>query len=192
MGSANRLKLGLFGANCSSGRGHHGTRALVRELARLRQTGADGGPSRDRIHAAERTLEGIWRRHRLPGRDMGDGGLSLRPLSQDQAAHCVRNRAPAAARATDRRQRVRHRRSSWRRALRPRSRVLLERRGIRDVRRATLRDHETRYDYAQEWLDIVKLARSQHEEFDFDGRFFKLKGVRAALKPYGWRGRWRS
>jgi dimethylsulfone monooxygenase len=52
---------------------------------------------------------------------------------------------------------------------------------------ATLRDHEARYEYAQEWLDIVKLAWSSHEEFDFDGRFTKLKGVRAKPKPFGGR-----
>ena len=42
---------------------------------------------------------------------------------------------------------------------------------------ATLRDHETRYEYAQEWLDVIKLAWSprQCEDFDFDGRFIKLR-----------------
>jgi dimethylsulfone monooxygenase len=50
---------------------------------------------------------------------------------------------------------------------------------------ATLRDHEARYAYAQEWLDIVKLAWSTCEDFDFDGSFFTLKGVRAKPKPYG-------
>jgi len=50
---------------------------------------------------------------------------------------------------------------------------------------ATLRDHEARYEYAQEWLDIVKLAWSPRENFDFDGHFFKLQGVRAKPKPYG-------
>jgi dimethylsulfone monooxygenase len=50
---------------------------------------------------------------------------------------------------------------------------------------ATLRDHEARYVYAQEWLDIVKLAWSPHEDFDFAGQFFNLKGVRAKPKPYG-------
>ena len=50
---------------------------------------------------------------------------------------------------------------------------------------ATLRDHETRYHYAQEWLDVIKLAWSPRDEFDFDGRFIKLKGVRAKPKPYG-------
>jgi FMNH2-dependent dimethyl sulfone monooxygenase len=50
---------------------------------------------------------------------------------------------------------------------------------------ATLRDHEERYAYAQEWLDVVKLAWSPREDFDFDGRYFSLKGVRAKPKPYG-------
>jgi len=50
---------------------------------------------------------------------------------------------------------------------------------------ATLRDHEARYEYAQEWLDIVKLAWSPCEDFDFDGSFFKLRSVRAKPKPYG-------
>ena len=50
---------------------------------------------------------------------------------------------------------------------------------------ATLRDHEARYVYAQEWLEIVKLAWSPREDFDFEGGFFRLKGVRAKPKPYG-------
>jgi len=50
---------------------------------------------------------------------------------------------------------------------------------------ATLRDHEARYAYAQEWLDVVRLAWSPHEDFDFEGRFITLKGVRAKPKPYG-------
>jgi dimethylsulfone monooxygenase len=50
---------------------------------------------------------------------------------------------------------------------------------------ATLRDHEARYAYAQEWLDIVKLAWSEQQDFDFAGQFFNLEGVRAKPKPYG-------
>ena len=50
---------------------------------------------------------------------------------------------------------------------------------------ATLRDHEERYAYAQEWLDVVKLAWSPCEDFDFEGRFIRLKSVRAKPKPYG-------
>jgi len=50
---------------------------------------------------------------------------------------------------------------------------------------ATLRDHGTRYEYAQEWLDVIKLAWSPRDDFDFDGRFITLKQVRAKPKPYG-------
>jgi FMNH2-dependent dimethyl sulfone monooxygenase len=47
------------------------------------------------------------------------------------------------------------------------------------------RDHENRYAYAQEWIDVIKLTWSDREHFDFDGQFLKLKGVRAKPKPYG-------
>jgi alkanesulfonate monooxygenase SsuD/methylene tetrahydromethanopterin reductase-like flavin-dependent oxidoreductase (luciferase family) len=47
------------------------------------------------------------------------------------------------------------------------------------------RDHEARYAFAQEWVDVVKRAWSEEGEFDFDGEFFKLSGVRAKPKPYG-------
>jgi FMNH2-dependent dimethyl sulfone monooxygenase len=50
---------------------------------------------------------------------------------------------------------------------------------------ATLFDHGTRYEYAQEWLDVIKLAWSPAEDFDFAGHFIKLRGVRAKPKPYG-------
>ena len=49
----------------------------------------------------------------------------------------------------------------------------------------TQREHEQRYDYAQEWLDAVKLAWGPKEDFEFDGKFIKLKKVRAKPKPYG-------
>ena len=47
------------------------------------------------------------------------------------------------------------------------------------------RDHEQRYDYAQEWLDAVKMAWGPQEDFEYDGKFIKLKKVRAKPKPYG-------
>lgn len=46
-------------------------------------------------------------------------------------------------------------------------------------------DHETRYLYAQEWLDAVKRAWSEPGTFDFEGEFLKLKNVRAFPKPFG-------
>jgi dimethylsulfone monooxygenase len=47
------------------------------------------------------------------------------------------------------------------------------------------RDHDTRYAFAQEWLDAVKRAFIEADAFDFDGAFLRLKGVRAFPKPYG-------
>ncbi|HXF90113.1 MAG TPA: LLM class flavin-dependent oxidoreductase [Xanthobacteraceae bacterium] len=47
------------------------------------------------------------------------------------------------------------------------------------------RDHETRYEFGEEWLTIVKRCWSEPADFDFDGKFFKLNGVRAKPKPYG-------
>ena len=43
----------------------------------------------------------------------------------------------------------------------------------------TQREHDARYDFAQEWLDAVKQAWSDADTFDFDGHFLRLKGVRA-------------
>ena len=46
------------------------------------------------------------------------------------------------------------------------------------------RQHQDRYEFAQEWIDVVKRAWSE-DEFDFDGTFFKLSGVRAKPRPFG-------
>jgi dimethylsulfone monooxygenase len=46
------------------------------------------------------------------------------------------------------------------------------------------REHDTGYDFAQEWLDVVKRAWSEQADFDFDGQFLRLKGVRAFPKPW--------
>jgi alkanesulfonate monooxygenase SsuD/methylene tetrahydromethanopterin reductase-like flavin-dependent oxidoreductase (luciferase family) len=47
------------------------------------------------------------------------------------------------------------------------------------------RDHEARYDFAQEWIDVIKLIWSPKEDFDYEGQFLKLKGIRAKPKPVG-------
>ncbi len=47
------------------------------------------------------------------------------------------------------------------------------------------RAHATRYEYAQDWIDAIKLMWSAPDDFDFDGAFIKLKKVRAKPKPYG-------
>lgn len=46
------------------------------------------------------------------------------------------------------------------------------------------RDHESRYAYAKEWLDAVKLAWGPEDDFDFRGEYIRLVNVRAKPKPY--------
>ena len=48
------------------------------------------------------------------------------------------------------------------------------------------REHDLRYEYAEEWLQIMHRAwlADGPEQFDFDGRFFKLRNVRAKPKPF--------
>jgi alkanesulfonate monooxygenase SsuD/methylene tetrahydromethanopterin reductase-like flavin-dependent oxidoreductase (luciferase family) len=47
------------------------------------------------------------------------------------------------------------------------------------------RAHATRYEYAQDWIDAIKLMWTAPDDVDFDGAFIKLKKVRAKPKPYG-------
>ena len=47
------------------------------------------------------------------------------------------------------------------------------------------RDHETRYLYGEEWLRVIRMIWEREGTFDFDGAFIQLRGVEAAPKPYG-------
>jgi FMNH2-dependent dimethyl sulfone monooxygenase len=47
------------------------------------------------------------------------------------------------------------------------------------------RDHESRYEYAQEWIDVIKMIWSDKEDFDFEGEYLKMKGIKGKPKPYG-------
>jgi len=49
------------------------------------------------------------------------------------------------------------------------------------------REHDTRYEYGQEWWDVVQKIWREQDPFDYDGRFIKLKGVIGKPKPYKWR-----
>jgi len=49
----------------------------------------------------------------------------------------------------------------------------------------TQREHEARYRYAQEWLDAIKLIWSAAENFDIDGNFATMRAIRAHPKPFG-------
>ena len=44
---------------------------------------------------------------------------------------------------------------------------------------------EDRYEFAREWIGIVKSVWTRSDTFDIDGRYFQLKGVRAQPKPWG-------
>jgi FMNH2-dependent dimethyl sulfone monooxygenase len=47
------------------------------------------------------------------------------------------------------------------------------------------REHEDRYEYAQEWIDVIKLIWSDQEDFDFHRKYFNMKGVKGKPKPFG-------
>jgi alkanesulfonate monooxygenase SsuD/methylene tetrahydromethanopterin reductase-like flavin-dependent oxidoreductase (luciferase family) len=185
MGSTNRLKLGLFGANCSSGRAvtmvperWSGSWPDCLKLARM---------------ADDAGIEFI-----LPiGRWKGYGGdtdyqgatletvtwacgllASTRRLTVFGTVHAPLIAPLIAAKEFVTADHIGEGRFGL-------NVVCGWNEGEFDMFGATLRDHETRYDYAQEWLDIIKLAWSPAEDFDFDGRFFQLKRVRAKPKPYG-------
>jgi dimethylsulfone monooxygenase len=44
-------------------------------------------------------------------------------------------------------------------------------------------EHDEWYDYASEWLDIVKRLWSEEGRFDYDGKYFRLNGALANPKP---------
>lgn len=46
-------------------------------------------------------------------------------------------------------------------------------------------DHDSRYRYAAEWLDIVKLLWTRDEPFDFEGDFFRIEKGESNPKPLG-------
>ena len=47
------------------------------------------------------------------------------------------------------------------------------------------REHDDRYEYGGEWLDAILQMWEQHGSFDFDGKHLHLKRVEAEPKPYG-------
>src|SRR6202047_51259 len=49
------------------------------------------------------------------------------------------------------------------------------------------REHDTRYDYGQEWWDVVQKIWTETAPFDYSGKFIKLKNVVGQPKPYKWR-----
>jgi FMNH2-dependent dimethyl sulfone monooxygenase len=48
---------------------------------------------------------------------------------------------------------------------------------------AAWNDHGVRYEYATEWLELVRRIWTQEGEFDFEGRWFKSKNIWSEPKP---------
>jgi alkanesulfonate monooxygenase SsuD/methylene tetrahydromethanopterin reductase-like flavin-dependent oxidoreductase (luciferase family) len=48
---------------------------------------------------------------------------------------------------------------------------------------ASLREHDERYDYAAEWIELVKLLWSREDQFDFDGKYFSVAKGFSQPKP---------
>jgi alkanesulfonate monooxygenase SsuD/methylene tetrahydromethanopterin reductase-like flavin-dependent oxidoreductase (luciferase family) len=47
------------------------------------------------------------------------------------------------------------------------------------------REHDVRYEYGEEWLDVVRTLWREHDRVDYRGRFFDLPGLVGRPKPYG-------
>jgi dimethylsulfone monooxygenase len=53
-----------------------------------------------------------------------------------------------------------------------------------DIFGVDLPEHDVRYELADEWIEIAeRLWGNEEQEFDFDGKFFNLKGAQAHPKP---------
>ena len=54
-----------------------------------------------------------------------------------------------------------------------------------DMMGVALNDHEARYAYTGEWIEIAKRIWREEEPFEYKGRFFDLQGVISKPKPFG-------
>jgi alkanesulfonate monooxygenase SsuD/methylene tetrahydromethanopterin reductase-like flavin-dependent oxidoreductase (luciferase family) len=48
---------------------------------------------------------------------------------------------------------------------------------------ATWREHDDRYAFAEEWVELIRALWSATDEFDFDGRYFNARGLWSEPKP---------
>jgi dimethylsulfone monooxygenase len=185
LGSANRLKLGLFGANCSSGRA----------VTKVRERWSGSWP--DCLQLAQ-VADAAGFEFMLPiGRWKGYGGVTD---YQGETFETVTWAAGLLA-ATDRL-------NVFGTVHAPLIHPVIAakefvtadhigrgRFGLNlvcgwnedefEMFGARMRKHDERYDYAQEWLDTVKRAWGPETEFAVEGRYIRLKQVRAKPKPFG-------
>jgi dimethylsulfone monooxygenase len=48
---------------------------------------------------------------------------------------------------------------------------------------ASIMEHDTRYEYAAEWIEIIKLLWTREEEFDYEGKFLRVRKGFSMPKP---------
>jgi len=46
------------------------------------------------------------------------------------------------------------------------------------------RDHDNRYEYAAEWIEVIKRAWSDADDWNYDGKYLQHRKVRAKPKPF--------
>ena len=184
MYNANTLKIGVFGANCSSGR--TATRVPERWSASWPDclACAHGRRGRHRFHAADRPLEGLWRRTDFHGTTLETVTWACGLLAATEritvfgTVHAPLFHPLIAAKEFVTADHIGEGRfglnivAGW-------NEGEFEMFGVQQ------RDHETRYEFAQEWVDVVKRAWSDPRRVRFRRHFFKLTGVRAKPKPFG-------
>ena len=184
MYSANKLKIGLFGANCSSGRA----------VTKVPERWSGNWPDNLRLArmADEAGIEfllpiGRWKGYggedRLSGHDARNHHLGDRIAGLDQASHGVRDRARAAVQSDHRRQGMvtADHVGEGRFGL---NIVVGWNEGEFEMFGVKQRDHEQRYDTRRSGStyqdDLVG-----PEEFDFKGKYLDMKAIRGKPKPYG-------
>ena len=183
--NAHKLKLGFFAPNCSSVRSvtllpdrWTGSWDQNLQLAQLADSvGID-------FLLLDRPLERLRRRNRLPWNGAGDDHLGHGMSREHEdlvvfgTVHAPLFHPVVAAKQMVTADQVSHGRFGL-------NLVCGWNEGEFEMFGATLREHEQRYEFAQEWIDAVKAMWSDREDFDLSGEFFQLKGIRVKPKPYG-------
>jgi len=183
--SANKLKLGLFGANCSSGR------AVTMVPERWSGSWDDNlrlAQMADRAGIEFMLPIGRWKGY---GGDTDYQGATLESISLASGllartkrlnvfatVHAPLIHPVIAAKGFVTADQIGHGRFGL-------NIVVGWNEGEFEMFGVAQRDHEHRYEYGQEWIDAIKQMWGPDEDFDFLGQYIKLRKVRAKPKPYG-------
>src|SRR5215813_2388166 len=142
MYNANKLKIGLFGANCSSGRA---------------------------VTLVPERWSGSWADNLKLARMADDAGIDfLLPIGRWKGYGGDTDYQGATLETI-----------TWATGL------LASNEGEFTMFGVKQREHEARYEYAQEWIDVIKMIWSDKEDFAFHGKYLDMKGIRGKPKPFG-------